>query len=222
MLVVLDLDATLIHSTLNLYQNLDCNSHIIEWNSYFAGFITGKIRVIERPHLAYFLSYLFANYQVAVWTAGTKDYADIIVDCLFEEKQASQLSFVWDRSHCEKNEDGTYIKPLQKVRQLLPQFEKEHIYLVDDCTANESVNKEFYLPIVPFDPFLTQQYQPWSISNPSVYYTTAESMSQATGDSALLDMIDVLEQRRLSHLVYRYPGLLLCASTQRLLGYPVF
>ena len=40
----------------------------------------GHYKVFERPGLQEFLDYLFANFNVSVWTAASKSYALFIID----------------------------------------------------------------------------------------------------------------------------------------------
>ncbi|AXN77294.1 CDT phosphatase transcription factor [Heliothis virescens ascovirus 3i] len=73
--VFLDLDNTLICS-------LRLDSAESEMARNVNGFVPAVIfsdyEVYKRPHLDEFLSYLFENFRVGVWTAASKDYAAVI------------------------------------------------------------------------------------------------------------------------------------------------
>lgn len=57
--------------------------------------------IFERPGTQDFLDWLFENYNVAVWTAATKDYALFIVDKIILKKSNRQLQFVMFARHCD-------------------------------------------------------------------------------------------------------------------------
>jgi len=84
-LVILDLDETLIHATLNPKNE--------NWD-----FMTFKYKVYKRPGLDRFLVELRKHYDVAVWSSASDDYVEAIVSEIFQKNYP--LRFVWGRSKC--------------------------------------------------------------------------------------------------------------------------
>ena len=76
--VVLDLDNTLIFATPNKIEKL---------KNY--ALINNKFYVYKRPHLDNFLISLSQNCDLILYTAGTKDYAEKIVDYIDKNKLIS-------------------------------------------------------------------------------------------------------------------------------------
>lgn len=88
-LIILDLDETLIHS------DLDCkfvaHDKYIETDS-------GVIPLNIRPNVFEFLDFCSENFDVAVFTASCRDYADPIINFLEKEKKYFKGRFY--REHC--------------------------------------------------------------------------------------------------------------------------
>ena len=85
-LVMLDLDQTLISSELLDKSAADDGEQVynIEENKVKARNFNfqnmeGLYVIFERPHLQEFLTFLFENFDVGVWTAASQDYANFIV-----------------------------------------------------------------------------------------------------------------------------------------------
>jgi hypothetical protein len=58
--------------------------------------------VFERPGLQEFLDYIFATYNVSVWTAASKDYALFIVDkMLLKGKPERNIDWLFFSYHCD-------------------------------------------------------------------------------------------------------------------------
>ena len=87
--VFLDLDATLISSEL-LDRNqadegdviYDVEKNVEKANKFNFQNMEGLYVIFERPHLQEFLTFLFVNFNVSVWTAASQDYATFIVDTI--------------------------------------------------------------------------------------------------------------------------------------------
>lgn len=84
-LVILDLDETLIHAT--------DKPHDDTWD-----FQVFHYKVYKRPYLQEFLLGLKEHFDVAVWSSASDDYVDLIVKEIFPEDYT--LKFVWGRSRC--------------------------------------------------------------------------------------------------------------------------
>lgn len=129
-LVILDLDETLIHAT--------DKPHDDSWD-----FEVFQYKVYKRPFLEEFLLGLREHFDVAVWSSASDDYVELIVQEIFPEDYG--LRFVWGRSRCtyrpnynKLDELGyydpfshyDYVKRLDKVRKL--KFKKDRILIIDD------------------------------------------------------------------------------------------
>jgi len=86
LLIMLDLDQTLISSELLDKSAADDGEQVynIEENKVKARNFNfqnmeGLYVIFERPHLQEFLTFLFENFDVGVWTAASQDYANFIV-----------------------------------------------------------------------------------------------------------------------------------------------
>jgi len=116
-LIVLDLDETLIHATNSPKDEL--------WD-----FELDQYKIYKRPGLEEFLLGLSIHFDVAVWSSASDDYVDQVVQHIFPE--GYPLLFVWGRSKCTRQidyqliEDQGYIdyynhmnyaKILKKVKQ---------------------------------------------------------------------------------------------------------
>jgi RNA polymerase II subunit A small phosphatase-like protein len=126
-LLVLDLDETLVHaSEVELDRAADfgaCGYHIY-----------------RRPHLAEFIDYALARFDVGVWTSSGRVYADAIVAALFP---AQSLRFVWARERCSISRDwstGEYVdrKPLRKLKRR--GYRLEQVIAVDDTPSKHATN----------------------------------------------------------------------------------
>ena len=129
-LIILDLDETLIHAT--------SKPHDENWDFEVFGY-----KVYKRPFLEEFLRELIKNFKVAVWSSASDDYVNEVVKYIFFENYP--LEFIWGRSRCtykldyEKLEkEGyhdpyshyEYIKRLSKLRK--KGFKKDLILIIDD------------------------------------------------------------------------------------------
>ncbi|MDY6939695.1 MAG: HAD family hydrolase [Cyanobacteriota bacterium] len=123
-LLILDIDETLLHSTKTPL-------------NYSTDFKIKYYHVYLRPNLNSFLEYCLQNFEVAVWTASSREYADRIVDRIFPK--SSDLAFIWSRERSTVRVDwqtGEYdvIKDLKKVKR--QGYSLEKILFVDDRPKN--------------------------------------------------------------------------------------
>lgn len=127
-LVVLDLDETLIHATK-------------EELSYKAHFKFHEYYIYLRPYLHSFLDKLKSKFDVAIWSSADDKYVNSIIEMIYNEH--SDFHFIWGRSKCtmRKNfELDKYVfeKHLKKVKQTgIP---LENILIVDNSPEKLRVN----------------------------------------------------------------------------------
>jgi RNA polymerase II subunit A small phosphatase-like protein len=138
-LVVLDLDETLIHATATPpHENWD--------------FEVFDYKVYKRPGLDVFLKKLSMHFDVAVWSSASDDYVQEIVAEIFPYDHT--LKFIWGRSKCTRridynsvedfgyfDEDNhlNYTKPLKKVKQKLKRS-LNRMLIVDDTPLKTQDN----------------------------------------------------------------------------------
>ncbi|MBC7796636.1 MAG: HAD family hydrolase [Pyrinomonadaceae bacterium] len=121
-LLILDVDETLIYATENRL-------------STKPNFTVGdKYHVYERPFVEKFLIWCFENFEVAVWTSATADYAAEIIAKLFP-KTENHLSFVWTReqctfSICDESRENFFEKKSTKLRR--KGYNLKNVIVVDD------------------------------------------------------------------------------------------
>ncbi len=131
MLVVLDLDETLIHATKN---KLDQK----------ADFQLFDYHVYKRPYLNDFLTEINEDFLLAVWSSASDDYVEKMIKLIFPKE--IKLEFVWGRSRCtyrrnlQIDEYGYYddnhlshyhyIKPLKKIKKY--GYDLGKILIIDD------------------------------------------------------------------------------------------
>ncbi len=109
MLIVLDLDETLIHSSERLLERSP-------------DFIIDEFFVYKRPYLDAFLDHLFGRFEVGVWTSGGAEYAEAVATHMLGPRRAA-LQFFFTRSRCTRRYDPEmhqyyYPKDLKKVKRL--------------------------------------------------------------------------------------------------------
>ncbi|SFK50371.1 NIF family HAD-type phosphatase [Lysobacter sp. cf310] len=139
-LLVLDLDETLLYAS------------EVELNRA-SDFRACGYYVYRRPHLAEFIAYALARFEVGVWTSSGRRYADAIVAELFP---AESLSFVWARERCSITRDWTTggyhnRKPLKKLKRR--GYRLEQVIAVDDTPSKHAYN---YGNLVRVDEYLGQ------------------------------------------------------------------
>ena len=109
--LILDLDETLIHSDLDfIFKN-----HIttLYFDSEEEGNLEKNIPIplILRPNLFEFLDNVYEKYELIIFTASNKNYADKIIDYIEKDKKYFSLRLY--REHCIFIKPGIYIKDLR-------------------------------------------------------------------------------------------------------------
>jgi Dullard-like phosphatase family protein len=111
LIVVLDLDECLVHAVRSddTRQLLDASFQLT---------VQGKVCTFNvRPQLDLFLLDMAAKYELHIFTASTRAYADAVLDHLSHKLgDADLFAGRWYREHCVHNEDkGTYVKDLSRL-----------------------------------------------------------------------------------------------------------
>lgn len=143
--IILDLDNTLI-----------C-SQLMSEHSYFKNFPYVKIDgyiTYARPYLQEFLDYIFANFNVAVWTAASKGYARDVINKFILVKPDRKLKFVFYSYHCNLSKThGRGLKDLSILWEYfgLEGFTESNTLIVDDNTEVKSIQMNGCYHIKAFD-----------------------------------------------------------------------
>jgi len=140
MLIVLDLDETLVHSTL-------------EPLSRPADFLTGAHYTYVRPGARDLIAFCRRNFRVGVWTSSTRDYAHVIVGELFGSDP--RLEFFWTRERCDQARQVLgwtstvyWKKDLTRLRD--HGFALEQVLVIDDSPHAYRSNSHNLIPVLPF------------------------------------------------------------------------
>lgn len=138
-LLILDLDETLIHAT--------AKPHDDKWHHEVFGY-----KVYVRPYLNEFLQMVKEHYTVAVWSSASDDYVEKMVELVFPNEYP--LLFVWGRSRAtwkpdyscveelgyfDSNSHYEYIKRLDKVKRSHG-IRLERMLIVDDTPKKSKYN----------------------------------------------------------------------------------
>lgn len=119
-LLILDLDEVLIYSTDDAVVST-CD------------FLIPPYQVFKRPHVDAFIATVLRWFDIAIWTHGTEDYAQAIVNQLFPSR--SYLKFVWSRKQCSRQMDDElrdlfWVKDLKKIRRC--GYDLERVLVLED------------------------------------------------------------------------------------------
>lgn len=147
--LIVDLDETLIHTFTNRakFDAFECKYGEIKYDF-------GELYGVLRPNVKSFIAWCSGNYnQIGVWSAGKREYVEIIVDLLFKGRKPA---FVWCWENCDSyvNEYGLnlYHKPLEFVYDLVPGFTPKNTIFIDDALHSELCNAGNMIVVPPFHP----------------------------------------------------------------------
>lgn len=137
--ILIDLDETILSS--EPLEHLDFNDkHENQKRLKFKFYnMEGYFIIFERPNLQQFLDYIFANFNVSVWTAATKDYALFIVDkIILQDKPERTLDYIFFSYHVTVSKTITKnIKDLSILWNYykLPNYSSNNTFIIDDYKA---------------------------------------------------------------------------------------
>lgn len=130
--LILDLDETLVHSTI---QPVTHHHMVVE---VVIDTAPCTFYVIKRPHVDTFLKKVAEWYDVIIFTASMRQYADPLIDQLDRRGLVKGRLF---RESC-LNKDGNFIKDLSLIKQDLTST-----IIIDNSPVAYSHNKENAVPI---------------------------------------------------------------------------
>lgn len=149
--VFLDLDNTLICAEdLKKYKK-NKNKEILFNFSYL-----DKLYIIfERPNLQEFLSYLFNNFNVSIWTAASKDYAIFIINnFILKDHPERKIDYIFFSYHC--NLSYSHYKHTKSLEILwdiykLSNYNKNNTFIIDDYNDVYISQPENCIIAIPFN-----------------------------------------------------------------------
>ena len=142
--VILDIDRTLVHSV---------EKHILrmkpgreqEWKDLFEWFDIDSHITFLRPKVWEFIDWLFTEgYDVGIFTAGSEEYAEQIVEGLFAGRN---LKFVYSVDHYNKCIDK--YRRTKYIKYVAENYPGEWV-IIDDTSIVKSSNGELCYKIKPF------------------------------------------------------------------------
>lgn len=151
MLLILDLDETLIHaSRQRLNSTWDHLLRVPGGTTYY---------IYRRPHLEAFLEVCREHYELALWSSATEGYVQEIIGAILPEN--IEFRFVWSRDRCTLRMDletrrQVWVKDLKKVKKL--GYSLDQILVVDD--SPEKLVRQ-YGNLVAVYPFTGDQHDEW-------------------------------------------------------------
>lgn len=157
--IILDIDHTLLSTMLDeqlaIMKTLDESRYRIV-DLKMATDVEGSfthMQSVLRPHLTHFLEW--CNYyfsQVIIWTAGTRPYAEAVVDALYDGK-ISPRPIVFARENCYR-EGNNYYKPIERLIEDHPELQRfmnmSNCVIVDDTPSTYSYNVANAIGIPPY------------------------------------------------------------------------
>lgn len=134
--IVVDLEDTLVHVTSLPTNNMETDNYFI------IKFKKRKYYVQMRPHLQYFLEKLEKLYDIYIFTASTKDYANQIINHILPNVKNSSRFF---RDSCS-NICGYFVKDLSLIKCPI-----QKILLIDDFAGSAMKNPKNLIKIKPWN-----------------------------------------------------------------------
>ena len=134
--ILVDLDHTVVHTSATLCPDAE---HAVLYNGFYT---------YIRPYVREFLSFLIAlrpHVKIGFWTAGTKEYAELIVEHLLSLVNATTLDIdlLWSRDDTDLMQ-GHIIKRMEKAEKALG---VDRAFLLDDNHEHEPYNVHRFLPV---------------------------------------------------------------------------
>ena len=122
-ILILDLDETLVHADVDF--NYKYHDEILKFIPE-GGNEEILIPLILRPHLFEFLNFASSLYELVIFTASEKNYADVILN--FIEKDKKYFAYRLYRDNCIYLHPCFYIKDLD----IIANIKKENLLIVDN------------------------------------------------------------------------------------------
>lgn len=132
--LILDLDETLIHSTAASCSNFDFMVEVLVNRASCLYY------VYKRPNLDHFLSVASNWYNLIIYTASVREYADPVIDLIDENRRYFKKRLF--RSECTQTPSSHYLKDLSLIE---PDISK--VCLLDNSAASFAFYPDNAIPI---------------------------------------------------------------------------
>ena len=142
---ILDLDQTIISGEPTEEYNFEKNKK--KASKFRFETMENYYIIFERPYLQQFLTFLFKNFNVSIWTAASKDYALFIIDkIIVAGNKDRKIDYIFFSYHCgisKKIKRGsskelsilwTYYK--------LPEYNQNNTVILDDYVEDVYKNQK--------------------------------------------------------------------------------
>lgn len=151
--VVLDLDQTLISAEVTEEYDFKHNKNKAKLFKFHN--MENYYIVFERPHLQEFLTYLFKNFNVSIWTAASKNYALFIINKIIIGKHKDRkLDWIFFSKHCElskKIKGGTKDLSLLWDVFSIPGYNYKNTIIIDDLNEIFNIQQDNCILAPPFE-----------------------------------------------------------------------
>ncbi|KAL2709195.1 Nuclear envelope morphology protein 1 [Kluyveromyces marxianus] len=153
-LLILDLDETLIHSMSSSRSSSGANSstslgdknpgattpivHYVEVRFPQTN-ITSLYNVAKRPYCDMFLQHTSQWYDIAIFTASMKEYADPVIDWL-EQTCSIDIKYRWYRDHCTLRPGVGYVKDIGTVVNQIETRELSQMIIIDNSPISYAMH----------------------------------------------------------------------------------
>jgi TFIIF-interacting CTD phosphatase-like protein len=141
-LLILDLDETLIHATEEKF-------------SIKEDFTYTKYNVYLRPHFQWFMEEMYKHFTLEIWSSADDDYVRDLVEKI---KPASvAFEFAWGKSRCTLKRDyelDKYVQTKQLKKLKKKGFSLDRMLIVDDSPekVKDHYGNAIYMPPFEGDP----------------------------------------------------------------------
>jgi RNA polymerase II subunit A small phosphatase-like protein len=138
MLLVLDLDETLVHAT-ETPLAIEPRCEVAPYYLY------------QRPGLSEFLEHVSKLFRLAVWTSSSPAYARAVCSLVFRNTES--LEFVWASDRCTPTRNfeldaWCQAKPLRKIKRR--GYDLSRVVVVDDSPEKHTRNYGNLVRVAPF------------------------------------------------------------------------
>ena len=154
--VLLDLDQTLISAeSTTEEEEFDWKKHGDKAKKFRYKDMDGYYIVFERPGLQKFLDFLFANFNVSVWTAASKDYALFIIEkIILHGKNTRHIDCIFFSYHCDiskRIKKGTKDLSIMWEEYNIPGYTKDNTVIIDDYSEVYKTQPDNCIVAFPFE-----------------------------------------------------------------------
>lgn len=152
--ILLDLDQTII-SAESTTEEFDWKKHGNKAKKFKYKDMDGYYIIFERPGLEKFLSFLFANFNVSVWTAASKDYALFIVEkIILRGKKNRRIDWIFFSYHCDiskRIKNGTKDLSILWEEYNIIGYTKNNTVIIDDYNEVYKTQPNNCIVAFPFE-----------------------------------------------------------------------